>query len=129
MSTGNRVRATFSSAVTDLYIALLSVGRSGVAVTYDFDQAFTIDSEGEGFWGNDATNGVLGAGNSITMHEFHGVLHFNAPVTSLIFDSDAEYWQAFTFGTVSSDVPEPTSLALVGAALLAAGAAARRRKG
>ena len=128
MAAANRITATFSSAVTDLYIALLSVGQGGVAVTYVFDQAFTIDSEGQGFWGNDATNGVLGAGNSITMREFHGVLHFNAPVTSLTFSTGAENWQAFTFGTTGTQVPEPGSLALVGGALLAASLVARRRK-
>lgn len=130
LSSANRITATFSSAVTDLYIALLSVGQSSVPVTYTFSEAFTIDSEGQGYWGDDATNGVLGAGNSITMREFHGVLHFSAPVTSLTFSTGAENWQAFTFGTTggSTGVPEPGSLALVGAALLAAGAAARRRK-
>jgi PEP-CTERM motif len=127
MSSANRVTATFSSAVTDLYIALLSVGQPGLAVTYTFDQAFTIDSEGQGFWGNDATDGVLGAGNTITMREFHGVLRFSAPVTSVTFSSGAENWQAFTFGT-TSNVPEPGSLALVAGALLAAAAVARRRK-
>lgn len=127
MASANRVTATFSSAVTDLYIALLSVGQPGLAVTYTFDQAFTIDSEGQGFWGNDATNGVPGAGNTLTMNEFHGVLHFSAPVTSVTFSSGEENWQAFTFGT-TSNVPEPGSLALVGGALLAAAAAARRRK-
>lgn len=92
---------------------------------YTYDQAFTIDSEGQGYWGNDATNGVLGVGNTLTMREFHGVLRFNAPVTSLTFSTGPEYWQAFTFGTA---VPEPGSLALAGLALLAASAAVRRRK-
>lgn len=128
LSTANRITATFASPITDLYIALLSVGQGGVPVTYTFSQAFTVDSEGQGFWGDDATNGVLGAGNTITMREFHGVLHFTAPVSSLTFSTGAEYWQAFTFGTTAAGVPEPGSLALVGGALLAAGAAARRRK-
>jgi hypothetical protein len=123
MASGNNVTVNFSSPVAVLYMALLSVGQPGLAVTYTFDQAFTIDSEGQGFWGNDATNGIQ-AGNTLTMREFHGVLRFNAPVSSLSFSSGTENWQAFTFGTV----PEPASLLLVGGALLAAGVASRRRK-
>ena len=125
MASANSITVTFSSAVSTLYMALLSVGQPGLPVTYDFDQAFVIDSEGQGFWGNDATNGITGPGDTLTMREFHGVLKFAAPVTSLTFSATAENWQAFTFGTA---VPEPGSLLLAGAALLAAGAASRRRK-
>jgi hypothetical protein len=124
MASANSVTVNFSSPVAVLYMALLSVGQPGLAVTYTFDQAFMIDSEGQGFWGNDATDGIQ-VGNTLTMREFHGVLRFNAPVSSLTFSSGAENWQAFTFGTA---VPEPASLLLVGGALLAAGAATRRRK-
>lgn len=124
------IRVTFSSAVSTLYMALLSVGQGGVPVTYDFDQAFVIDSEGAGFWGNDATNGVLGAGDSLTMREFHGLLRFSAPVSSLTFSTNpGENWHAFTFGSAqAAAVPEPASMALAGLALLAAGAATRRRR-
>jgi PEP-CTERM motif len=128
MASGNLVTVTFSSAVSNLYMALLSVGQPGLPVTYDFDQAFTIDSEGAGFWGNDVTNGVLGAGDTLTMREFHGVLLFNSPVTSLTFSSTAENWQAFTFGRAATEVPEPSSLLLLGGALCAVAAAARRRQ-
>lgn len=118
------ITVTFSSAVDTLYMALLSVGQPNLMVTYDFDQAFAIDSEGTGFWGNDITNGVIGVGDTLAMKEFHGVLRFAAPVSSLSFTTaPAENWHAFTFGTV----PEPGSLALVGAALLAAGALSRRK--
>lgn len=124
-ASNNTLTVTFASAVDVLYMALLSVGQPGVVVTYDFDTAFSIDSEGQGFWGNDATNGITGAGDTLTMREFHGVLRFAAPVTSFTVVTGPENWQAFTFGM---SVPEPGSLALVGAALLGVGAASRRRK-
>lgn len=118
------VTVTFGSAVSDLYMALLSVGQSGTTVTYDFDRAFTIDSQGQGFWGSGPA--VPGVGDTLAMTEFHGLLHFTSPVTSLRFTTNRdEYWHAFTFATTT--VPEPGTLALVGVALLAG--AARKRRG
>lgn len=119
------VTVTFGSAIENLYMALLSIGQGGLQVSYTFDQAFVVDSEGAGYWG-DGTYSV--SGNTLHMNEFHGVVRFLNPVTSLTFSTaPAEYWHAFTFGSGPA-LPEPGSLALAAAALLGLAGASRRRR-
>jgi hypothetical protein len=120
------VTVAFATAIDDLVMAIVSVGQVGVPVTYSFSQAFTLDSEGVGYWGGGQAGAyVANSSTSFTGREFHGVLRFDNPVTSLTFVvNPGEDWHAFTFGNV---VPEPGSIALVLTALLAAGSLSRRR--
>ncbi len=77
---------TFGTPVENLFKALLSIGRTNVTVTYDFDQSFTVDCNGVGFWSSGIPGTYsLGAGDSIGMNEFHTVLLFNGPITSLTY--------------------------------------------
>lgn len=116
------VTLTFSAAVDRIYLALLSVGQPSLTVTYDFDRAFVLDSDGIGYWSSNVAGGyVLGAGDTLAMNEFHGVLAFDGPLTSLSFStSPSEYWHAFTVGWASAaePVPEPGTLALLAGVLL-----------
>ncbi len=119
------ITVTFSQSIDSLYMALLSIGQGGVQVTYDFDRSFVIDSQGVGYWGSGTA--VTGAGDTLAMNEFHGLLRFVSPVTTLSFTTaPGEYWHAFTFA--SNAVPEPGTLALLSVALLAAGAVKRRKQ-
>lgn len=97
------VTVTFSAPVERLYMAIVSAGQPGLAVTYDFDRRFRVDSSGVGYWSG--ANGwqpggyTLLAGDKIAMKEFHGVLEFTGPLTSLTFSTTpGEYWHGFTLG-------------------------------
>ncbi len=118
---------TFSQAIVNPYIALVSVGQGGVPVTYTFGSNVSVLSSGSNYWGY---SGYTVAGNAFTGKEFNGVLQLQGSFTSMNIAVDqAEYWHGFNVGSAAvSAVPEPESYALMLAGLGLMGAIARRRK-
>lgn len=118
---------TFSQAIVNPYIALVSVGQGSVPVTYSFDSAVSVLSSGGNYWGY---SGYTVAGNQFTGYEFNGVLQLQGTFTTMnIAVGQPEFWHGFNVGSAAvSAVPEPESYALMLAGLGLMGAIARRRK-
>lgn len=116
-------RLVFDSPVLNPVMAIVSMGRTSVPVTYDFDTPFTLLSEGRGFWG-DGTAMVL-PGDVLIGRELHAVIQFDGLISDISWTSDSEFWHGFTIGLPGQSVPEPGTLLLVAAGLL--GVVRRRR--
>ena len=124
---GTTQTITFSQAVLNPVMAIVSMGQGGVPVTYDFNTPFVVLSEGRGYWG-DGTY-TLGAGDLLTGRELHAAIQFIGTFTSISWTTpQAENWHGFTFGLPSQDVSEPGALALFGFALLGLFGRMKRRE-
>ena len=115
---------TFATPLLNPVMAIVSMGQPGFAVSYMFNQPFTVLSEGQGFWG-DGSYAV--SGNTLTGWEMHGVIQFQGLVSQIGWNSTAENWHGFTVGAPADPVPEPGTMLLLGAGLL--GLASKRRSG
>jgi len=121
---------SFGTSLNGIYLALISVGQPNYAVSYTFDQAFTVVSDNStncAYWGCGSYTQV---GNTITGYEFSGTLKFAGNISSLSISTDpSEDWHGFTVGADAvTATPEPASFVLMGTGLAGIVGFARRRR-
>ncbi len=141
---GDVYTITLSEPIKDPIMAIVSLGNSGTAITYDFDRPFTIVSQGTGYWGGTsaatcaATPSTCSlkelAGDVLQGQEGHGTIQFIGTFSTFSWTAPTyENWHGFNFGIRTTEalepgpsVPEPGTLALLGLALAGLGFSCRK---
>lgn len=123
---------TFSSAVTNPYLALISVGQPGVETRLTFSDPFSIVSRNDSpanlaYWDTNPDVVSYIDGSTLVSREFSGLIQFHGTFTRISLSTTGENWHGFTVG-VPSQVPEPASLALLALGLTGGVIATRRRR-
>jgi hypothetical protein len=121
---------SFSAPVDNVFLAIISLGQPGLPAQFNFDHAFTINSQGAGNFGGSATS-LTATGNTLFGTEGNGVLQFTGPITSISWTNPVhEFYYGFTVGAAggTSTIPEPSSLGLLASGLVGLAPIVRRRR-
>jgi hypothetical protein len=116
--TDQTYKVTLSEPIKDPIMAIVSLGRPGVLVDYDFDAPFSIVSQGNGFWGGGPTALTQQPGDVLRGFEGHGTIRFNGTFDTFSWTVPlGEFWHGFTYGirtteAIEPTVPEPSTLLL-----------------
>ena len=123
LNTAGTHTITFGSAILNPVMAIVSMGRPSLAVTYDFDTDFDVLSNGVGYWSFANLNapGTISeddVNDTLTGNEVHAAIQFNGPLSSITWTSTPdENWHGITVGQVQN-VPAPAGIAVLGLGLL-----------
>ena len=120
----------FSQPVDNPVMSIVSMGRSTIAVQYQFDTDFNILSVGPGTF-DPSGNGTLTklTGNTLQGVEGHGLIQFVGTYTSISWNVNVfEDFHGIQIGIGSSVVPIPPAAWLLGSGLIGLIGVARRKK-
>ena len=107
---------TFSAPVVDPVMAIWSLGQNNTQASFDFSalEPFSIQSGGPSSEYGGLS--ISASGTSVLGLEGNGTIQFSGTYSSITWTNNAfENWYGFTVGT---PVPAPSSLAIIGLALL-----------
>lgn len=127
---------TFSQPVVDPVMAIWSLGAGGTQAEFLFtsSEPFSIQAGGPSaeYGGSSIFTGGTCPANAVCGKEGNGTIQFSGTFTSLTWTNPAyENWYGFDAGiagVATPTVPEPSSLVLFGAGMLALSWLVRRRR-
>lgn len=109
---------TFSTPVLNPFMAIQSLGQPSLPAEYIFDQPFAIITQGPGHWLSTEYSHLEKLGNTLVGWEGNGVIQFSGLVQAISWTVPiGEDYHMFTVG-VSTPVPEPSTMWLVGVGVL-----------